>query len=139
MSVECILPFGLAANGSIATTTNPNLQVTQHLQALVSTNPGERVMMPTYGVPLANDLFGAYLTSEIDPTLQIQVQAAVATWEPNVNVAGISVGPPAGTGQDGGVINIDWTPTAIQSSAASGTVNATIMVGGAVVENGTTR
>lgn len=139
-SFNALLPFGLNASGGIGTTTSPNLKTTQHLQSLVSTEPGERVMLPTYGVPLGADLFGAYLDEEVSPAIINQITNSVAMWEPNVNVNGVTINPNVNslTGASGAV-EIDWSPSAIQSAAASGAITATVLVGGSVIEDGTSQ
>ena len=85
MSVELQIPFGLTPSGGVAVITNPSDQVQQHLQSLVSTNPGERVMQPKYGVPLASYLFGLD-TDQTAAAVANDVSAAVTRWEPKVNV-----------------------------------------------------
>ena len=85
MGTEILQPFQLDKNGNIASTTNPSTQVDQHLLSLVSTQPGERVMLPNYGVPSFKTLFG--MNTAINQTkLLNQISSAANTWEPNLTV-----------------------------------------------------
>jgi uncharacterized protein len=135
MSTEIVVPFGLAPDGSIATTTDPNAQVQQHIEALIATSAGERVMLPTYGVGVANVVF-APNDDIVVADLSNRINAAMATWEPTVNIVNIGIveipGDPAGSAG----VEIDWTSTAVQQSASSGVQTATILVGGTVVGTG---
>src|ERR1700691_601284 len=128
--VEIIYPFALNSDGSVATTTDPNVQINQHIQSLVSTQPGERVMLPLYGVNTFRQLFapdGDIATS----VLVNEVTTAMQTWEPNVNVVDIVAVPVAGSQYPGGTaaVEVNWSPVAVQSLAAAGVISATILVG----------
>jgi phage baseplate assembly protein W len=46
MSMEMTTPFRVGFNGRVSVTTNPDAQVRQHVEVLVATEPGERVMLP---------------------------------------------------------------------------------------------
>jgi uncharacterized protein len=133
MGTEILQPFQLNANGNIASTTNPSTQVDQHLLALVSTQPGERVMLPNYGVPSFRTLFSMN-TSDNQTQFLNSINSAVATWEPNldVNVTFIN----NSTDQTGEMdIEIDWTAGNDFNPASSGVITATVLVGGTVVED----
>jgi phage baseplate assembly protein W len=134
MSVEILQPFQLDANGHIATVSDPNLQVDQHLLTLVSTQPGERVMLPNYGIPSFKHLFQMDTTANRQQLLT-EAQRAVAAWEPNLTVS-LSFGPNKGNNVVTGEIDIqiDWIAANQFNSASSGVVTATVLVGGTVVE-----
>jgi phage baseplate assembly protein W len=83
MPTEIAVPFRLASDGTIAVETSPDRQIAQHVQALVGTQPGERVMLPDYGVPVADLLFdpdASFVAQEISRA----VTAAFTTYEPGV-------------------------------------------------------
>lgn len=88
MSVEILIPFELDVHGSIATTQDPDVQQMQHVESIVKTYPGERVMIPRYGVPLRDYVFDGgpeFVTQEM---LQ-NVMQQMAMWEPTVQVRSI--------------------------------------------------
>jgi phage baseplate assembly protein W len=83
MPTEIAVPFRLASDGTIAVETNPDRQIAQHVKALVGTQPGERVMLPEYGVPVADLLFepgSPFIAKEISRA----VTAAFNAFEPGV-------------------------------------------------------
>ena len=91
MSSEIAIPFRLAPDGRIATETRPNAQIKQHVYSLVLTEPGERVMLPTYGVPLTTSIFE--LDDEFTQAhLLTMVQNAMAAWEPGIEILSIEPG-----------------------------------------------
>jgi phage baseplate assembly protein W len=83
MPTEIAIPFRLTSDGSIAVESDPDRQIAQHVKALIGTQPGERVMLPTYGVAVADLLFepgSAFIAQEISRA----VTAAFSTYEPGV-------------------------------------------------------
>jgi phage baseplate assembly protein W len=83
MPTEIAVPFRLASDGTIAVETSPDRQIAQHVHALVGTQPGERVMLPDYGVPVADLLFdpdASFVAQEISRA----VTGAFNTYEPGV-------------------------------------------------------
>lgn len=65
-------------------------QIKADLLQLLLTNPGERVMMPNFGVPLRKLFF-----EPNDPTLEIQAKqmivSAILMWEPRIEIRNITV------------------------------------------------
>lgn len=88
MSVEIAIPFALDARGKVATVSNPDARVRQHVMSLINTEPGERTVYGDYGVPLSDMLF-----EEADEALATdirdQIDRALQTWEPGVRVLGV--------------------------------------------------
>lgn len=83
MPTEIAVPFRLASDGTIAVETSPDRQIAQHVHALVGTQPGERVMLPDYGVPVADLLFAPnapFVAQEISRA----VTDAFTAYEPGV-------------------------------------------------------
>jgi phage baseplate assembly protein W len=135
MSVEIAFPFQLTGSGSIAVTSDPGVQAEQHVGALVSTQPGERVMQPGYGVSL-----NALVFSSNDPAVvsivQQDVTRALAQWEPSLTV--LSVSPAAGQDPTQGqaVVNVDYQIAAQPGQPGAGVQTATVLVGGDVIIDG---
>lgn len=131
-TTELAAPFGLTPSGAIAVLTTPADQVQAHLTALVSTAPGERVMLPTYGVPLASLVFG---DTAADVSMQVgqDVSTAIATWEPTVNLMDVRTDV-SDTVEGIASVRVDYSPgQAVTSTATVST--ATVLVGGTVVGN----
>lgn len=135
MSTEIRYPFQLTPSGAVATTQDPSVQAEQHVTSLVSTNPGERVMMPGYGVSLAALVFSPNNLA-VAATIQADVTKALAAWEPSIIVN--SVSPAAGQDPTTGtaMVNVDFQAGAQPGAPGAGTQTATIEVGGRVVIDG---
>lgn len=131
-TTELAAPFGLTPSGSIAVFTVPGDQVQAHLKALVSISPGERVMLPAYGVPLASLVFGD-TAADAEQQVANDVRAAITQWEPQVNLMNVRTilsDTPEGLAS----VDVQYTPGAVLTSTAQ--VNtATVLVGGSVVGN----
>lgn len=135
MSTELLTPFQLTPSGAIAVTTDPGVQAQQHVTSLVSTNPGDRVMLPGYGVPLAALVFASN-DPVVVATIERDVTTALAQWEPSVIVN--SVSPAAGQDPSQGVamVNVDFQAGATPGAPGAGIQTATILVGGTVIADG---
>lgn len=135
MSIEILVPFQLTASGGVATTTDPGLQAQQHVTSLVSTNPGERLTLPGYGVPLAALVFASN-DPVVIATIEQDVTNALASWEPSIIVR--SVSPAAGVDPAEGIamVNVDFQAGATAGSPGAGVQTATVLVGGTVIADG---
>jgi phage baseplate assembly protein W len=106
MSSEIAIPFRLGLNGRVVAEDDPDKQIRQHVLALVATEPGERIMLPSYGVPTISQVFepGDFQTGQL---LTHHVEQALNTWEPGVRV--ISVGPSNTSPGDGtSGVNVEY-------------------------------
>lgn len=130
MATELRAPFGLNPSGGIAAFSVPGDMVQAHLQSLVSTNPGERVMQPVYGVPLAQWVFGISAQT-ISPMVVSQVTKAIQKWEPSVNLQGVET-QVADTSQGKVAVNVTYSPGVVATGSAQLTT-ASVLVGGTVV------
>lgn len=135
MSQELLTPFQLTPSGGIAVTTDPNVQAEQHVTSLVSTNPGERAMLPGYGVALAALVF-APNDPVVTTTIEQDVTNALASWEPSIVVN--SVSPAANSDPNEGVamVNVDFQAGATPGAPGASVQTATILVGGTVIADG---
>ena len=134
MSIEIAIPFSLDKGGRIATVTNPNAQISQHVKSLVGTEPGERVMMSAYGVPLKQYLFEPNDT-QVSQLITTDVQVAVATWEPGLVVNDIEPIPNV-DGDGVSSVEVNYSRAGSPNSPIvdiSPTKTAIIRVGGKVV------
>jgi phage baseplate assembly protein W len=128
VSTELQVPFSLDSNGNLAVTTDPNVQAAQHVKSIVATNPGERVMMPDYGIPVRGYLFSsAYQLVELK--IQQNVKTQMARWEPRITVLGVT----SPNADQYGVAQVDVSYTS-NPLETGGTQTATVLIGGDVVE-----
>jgi phage baseplate assembly protein W len=65
-------------------------QIKADLLQLILTNPGERVMLPEYGVPLRSMIFEPN-DVELERNLKKIILDAIERWEPRIQVSGIEV------------------------------------------------
>lgn len=132
MATELRAPFGLTPSGGIAAFSLPGDMVQAHLQALVSTNPGERVMQSRYGVPLSSYVFGLN-AQETGALVTNDVGQAIARWEPSVNLQNVQL-MTSDTSEGIVSVNVQYTPgAAVTGSSVVST--ATVLVGGSVIQS----
>jgi len=82
---EVAQPYHVDATGAVAQDADPVQWAKNHILALLLTNPGERVMRPTYGVGIYSMVW-----ENDNPVIEQQLTAAInqglAIWEPNITV-----------------------------------------------------
>ncbi|MFI9271864.1 GPW/gp25 family protein [Kitasatospora sp. NPDC052896] len=88
MSVVVTIPFAIDPTGAVASTDDLQRQLLDRIQALVGTQPGERVMRATYGVDTASVLFNPDQMASV--RLQLAVKDAVAAYEPSARITSVS-------------------------------------------------
>jgi phage baseplate assembly protein W len=98
MPSEISIPFRLGPDSKIAVETDPNAQIRQHVMSLVNTEPGERVVLGEYGVPLSDALFEGSDEVVAQDVAQ-DIAEAMATYEPGVKIQEIA--PVPGNSGDG--------------------------------------
>ena len=132
MPSEIAVPFRLSSSYGIQVITNTDRQVHQHVLSLVSTDLGERVMVPEYGVRLTSLLFEDIDDIAVE-NINDKVGAALNDWEPGVLLHRAI--PVAG---NTGEVRVDVDYTRRESGATNVTGNrvnqARILVGGEVKE-----
>jgi phage baseplate assembly protein W len=67
-------------------------KIRQSILLILSTAPGERVMLPEYGCGIHELLFEAN-TAALRASVQSQVQEALTRWEPRIDVLNVRVEP----------------------------------------------
>jgi phage baseplate assembly protein W len=82
-------PMGVSVTGGIALVRGEQ-ELTQAIQLILSTYPGERPMRPEFGSRLRDFVFrGA--TTETAAEIAQEVRTALLRWEPRVQVEGVDV------------------------------------------------
>ena len=84
-------PVAPVAPGKLNYVAGPD-KVAQSIWIILDTNPGERVMRPTFGCGLRRYLM-APNTTATRALIQHDVELALATCEPRIQVSGLSVDP----------------------------------------------
>jgi len=127
MSIEILIPFALdPITGKVMQTSDPDVQQMQHVSSLVTTQPGERVMHPDYGIPLSSYVFqpGANTVAQ---EIRTDVTQQVMQWEPGIQIVKIT---PEGDDNFGVArVDVDFE-TAPESTGYVQT--ATVHIGGTV-------
>jgi uncharacterized protein len=123
------IPFSLTPTGQVRTVTDPNQIASDRVESLIGTFPGERVMLPDYGVNLPAFVFAPDAAGQSD-IISLNVQQAMTQWEPSITLGTVT---PNASQSDVGIVSID-----IQFSLSSNPVLtvpqvATIEIGGNVV------
>jgi phage baseplate assembly protein W len=110
VSAEILIPFSLdPLSGKVSQTTDPDVQQMQHVSSLVSTQPGERVMHPDYGIPLASYVFsqGAVFIAD---QMATDVTRQMSQWEPGIQVNNVIPVPNEDFGWARVDVDFDSTP-----------------------------
>jgi phage baseplate assembly protein W len=82
-------PLEKTPRGILAQKTGVD-QIKADLLQLLLTNPGERVMLPTFGTPLRELIFEQNDSFLVDKARQV-IADAILTWEPRIVVTNIEV------------------------------------------------
>jgi uncharacterized protein len=80
-----------AASGAISTVSGTD-KVLQSIQLILDTEPGERLMRPAFGCGLRRYLMEAN-TVATRALIQRDVEAALSTWEPRIELTSVTVEP----------------------------------------------
>jgi len=124
------VPFALTATGQVATTSDPNQVASDRMESLIGTYPGERVMLPDYGVNIPSYLFASDFEQQQD-TLTLQIQQTVAQWEPSLTVTSLSA---TSSEQEPGVSRIDIQYSLSDNPQLTSTNTATLLIGGSIID-----
>lgn len=125
------IPFSLTPSGSVQTTNDPNQIANDRVESLIGTYPGERVMIPDYGVNVPSYVFSPDIPAQ-ESLLTTQVQQAITQWEPTITLDSVT---PVLNQSDVGIIDIDVQFTLSNNPAMTPAQVATVEVGGNVVQN----
>ncbi len=79
------------SSGSLPYAEGPE-KVQQSIQIILDTEPGERIMRPTFGCGLRRYLMKTN-TAAVRALIQHDVQLALSLWEPRIDVQSVSVDP----------------------------------------------
>lgn len=127
------MPFMLDSTGHIATLTDNDAITQQNVESLIGTQPGERLMLPTFGVNTVPVIFLPEAMGVVNAQLVTGVRQAMTTWLPQVTIQDIKVLPQAEGDFGASSIQVDYVPTAITIYQV--TQRATVLIGGTVVND----
>jgi uncharacterized protein len=123
------MPFALTSTGQVSTTDDPNQIGEDRMESLVGTYPGERVMIPDYGVNIPAQLFASDITTE-QPVLSLQIQQQVVKWEPTLVLNNVSV---QSISQEPGIDRINVEYSLSNNSQLTTPKTAVILLGGTII------
>lgn len=83
------LPFRLDGYGNVASSSDMSRIWADRVRTVVSTYPGERVIRPTFGTRLPEDLYEAL--SETRELVTGQLSESFSAWLPEVEFNGIEI------------------------------------------------
>lgn len=130
MGSQLSIPFAVLENGSVATETSNDIQVSQRIDAVISTEVGQRAMRAKMGLPLSRLLFdpsNSLVASEMKTMVTRQLQK----YEPGVEV--VSVTPNITQANDGvASVNVNYRSIVAASTVSAVANTVTILVGGTV-------
>ena len=84
------LPFNRDKSGLFGRTQTTLEQAGSNIKNLLLTAKGERVMQPDFGSRLRELLFEQY-TEDLSSRIQDEIQEAISTWLPYINIKSIDV------------------------------------------------
>ena len=97
---QMALPFAIDASGRIAVTTDPNQQLQDRVTQVVTTPTNTRLMHPDFGVDLDGLLFSA-MDDETTTLIGVQIQSALAIWEPGARLVSVTPSSDPASGRVG--------------------------------------
>lgn len=89
LGVGWSFPPAIGSNGSIALAEYEE-DVRQAIRIILGTEPGERVMRPTFGAGLRSFIFEP-VNQRTMSQLEQRVREALITWEPRIDVKSVTV------------------------------------------------
>lgn len=126
-------PFRVDGNGHISSETDPTSIAKQKLVQMIGTNPGERVMLPNYGVSTQRYLFEPMVGPE-PMALQMEIVDTARAYAPQVNIT--AVAPVTQPGGDSVLaLNVEFEPASGSAELFGGDGSpskVTIEIGGSV-------
>lgn len=125
------IPFSLTPTGQVSTEDNPYQIANDRMESLVSTYPGERVMLPDYGTPIPTLLFAPEVATQ-QSFVQLKVQQAINQWEPALVLNSVNVNF---SDNNEGIANISVDFSLSTDPTVTPPQTATVAVGGSVVPN----
>lgn len=125
------VPFALTPNGTVQVTQDPNQIANDRVESLVGTYPGERVMLPDYGVDVPSFVFAPDVSAQSD-LLTIDIQHAVNQWEPSIVLNSVK---PVMIQSDVGIVDVEVEFSISNNPALTPVQVATVEIGGKVVNN----
>jgi phage baseplate assembly protein W len=90
MSVQIGIPFSLDPNGFISERSTPETQAHDRVESLVQTEPGERVMLPNYGVSASALVFEPDKNIVQNELVQ-KITFQAAQWEPDIIINVVNI------------------------------------------------
>lgn len=132
MSMQITIPFTVLQNGAVSVETDSNIQVQQRVDAIVSTEIGQRAMRANMGLPLSRLLFDPnnnFIATELSGLVTQQLN----TYEPGIQI--LSVTPESSGSNDGlARVAVNYAPILQASTVRAVADVVTIHVGGTVTE-----
>jgi len=132
MGSQLSIPFTVLQNGAVAVETDLSIQVQQRVDAIVSTEVGQRAMRATMGLPLSRILFdpnNKFIATELSGLVTQQLN----TYEPGIQT--LSVTPETNESNNGvAKVKVNYAPVLQASTVRAIADVVTIQIGGTITE-----
>jgi phage baseplate assembly protein W len=92
LSIAINYPFTLLSDGTTEATEDYAKIYVDRLLTLISTNIGQRPMLPTYGTDIFKALFEN--DNKVEKAIISAITSAVALWLPEISISAIDIGLP---------------------------------------------
>lgn len=83
------LPFRIDGYGRVASTDDPRIIWAGRVRSVITTMIGERVMRPTFGCDVMNEVFDA--AEETPDLVEQDIRSAFSEWLPELTVEGVGL------------------------------------------------
>jgi len=123
------IPFALTPQGRVQVTSDPNQIANDRVESVVGTYPGERVMLPDYGVDAPSFVFAPDLVTN-QAVLVAEIKQAISSWEPDIVLDSVN---PVTYQSDIGIIEVDVQFTLSNDPTITPVQVCTVEIGGKVV------
>lgn len=99
------------------------------MESLVGTHPGERVMIPDYGVDIPRQLFASDILTQ-QPVLSLQIQQEVSKWEPTLVLNDVII---QSVSQEPGIDRINVEYSLSNNNQLTPSKTAVVLIGGTII------
>lgn len=117
MSVSINYPYTFLSDGTTQTTEDYGKIYLDRLLTLLSTNKGQRPMLPEYGTDVFTALFEN--DNKVDAAIRSAVNAAVKIWIPEININSITITLPDSNGISSVLIEVILPNGAVTTTTIS--------------------
>jgi phage baseplate assembly protein W len=106
--IEVLVPFQIGSAGGVSFISDYSQIMAQHIETIVLTVIGERLMLPLYGTTLYNFVFMPTQSSKL-PMMANDIKTAITNWEQNVNVLNVNISTNPQQAESTLIVTVDFS------------------------------